>query len=147
MATITELEKARQAQNKKIRYEVVTVTPEKATKWLEGNVLNRDITQSHVEWLARQMRDHKWYLSNNAIAFDDNEQHPLLLDGQHRLWAIIMSGVTVQMLVGWGFSHDLQKIIDTRRSSTPAAGEVPKMPRRFPGSRVQQSGISQLRRQ
>jgi len=96
-----------------IRYEVVTISPAKAAKWLEGNVVNRDLRQHHIDWLARQMREGAWHLSNNAIAFDGSDP-PVLLDGQHRLWAVIESGVTVKMLVGYGFDRrELQPIIDT----------------------------------
>lgn len=102
----------------RVRFEVLKVTPALATKWLEGNVINREIRQKHVNKLARQFRDGKGRLTNNAVAFDGGEP-PRLLDGQHRLWAIIESGVAVTMLVGWGFEGaEMQAIIDTGLTRT-----------------------------
>ena len=74
----------------------VQVTPEMAAKWLEGNVLNRPLKQAHVERLAREMKAGRWRLTHQGIAFDVTG---CLIDGQHRLWAVVESGVTVPMRV------------------------------------------------
>ncbi len=72
------------------------VTPELATQWLEKNTDNRPMRQSHVELLAREMREGKWQLMPDGIAFDTNG---VLMNGQHRLWAVVESGMTVPMRV------------------------------------------------
>lgn len=72
----------------------VDVSPEMAAKWLEGNVLNRPLKQAHVDRLAREMKAGRWQLTHQGIAFDDSG---CLIDGQHRLWAVMESQVTVPL--------------------------------------------------
>lgn len=74
----------------------VNVTPDLAAKWLEGNVLNRPLKQAHVDRLAREMKAGRWLLTHQGIAFDVSG---CLIDGQHRLWAVVESGVTVPLRV------------------------------------------------
>jgi hypothetical protein len=45
-----------------------------------------------------------------------------LLDGQNRLWAVIESGETVEMLMGTGFSTDCFSVIDT--GATRSMGDI-----------------------
>ena len=51
---------------------------------------------AHCERLARDMRDGKWMLTHEGIAFSSNGR---LLDGQHRLRAIVLAGIPVEMFV------------------------------------------------
>ena len=89
---------------------VVEVTPDMATKWLEGNVHNRRIRQPEVNKFSRDMKAGKWYVTHQGIAFDEKGT---LVDGQHRLWAIIESGCTVPMMVHHGLPMESQSVIDT----------------------------------
>jgi hypothetical protein len=77
---------------------VVTVTPELAAKWLERNhTQNRPINWKRVEAMANDMRTPgAWKLTHQAIAFDGEGD---LIDGQHRLQAVVQAGKPVQMLV------------------------------------------------
>jgi hypothetical protein len=75
---------------------VLDITPSMAARWLEGNTHNRPITQGHVERLAREMKAGRWRMTHQGIAFSPNGR---LLDGQHRLWAVVMADVTVPMRV------------------------------------------------
>ena len=75
----------------------VTVDPEQAMGWLENtNTNNRKVSEKHVARLARDMTDGKWILTHAGIAFSSDG---MLLDGQHRLWAVIEAGVSVEMHV------------------------------------------------
>jgi len=77
--------------------ERILITPDQAIKWLEqANTNNRKLSQKHVDRLARDMAEGKWKLTHEGIAFGPDGT---LLDGQHRLWAICMSGVPVEMFV------------------------------------------------
>jgi len=93
----------------------VMVTPEMAARWLEGNIHNRDIRIADVNRYAEDMRRGRWKLTHQAIAFTEDGT---LIDGQHRLWAILESGVTVPMLVVHGLAMDTQLVIDTHRGRT-----------------------------
>lgn len=76
---------------------VVTVTPDMARAWLEKNMKrNRPVMKSTVHSYARQMRNGTWNLTHQGIAFDENGE---LIDGQHRLSAIMEANIPVQMNV------------------------------------------------
>lgn len=75
---------------------VMTITPAIAKFYLKSNVKNRPLRQRHVEKLANLMAAGKWVLNGEPIQFDTAGR---LLNGQHRLNAVILSGVEVQMLV------------------------------------------------
>lgn len=90
---------AREAGDEEIKSRVVDVSPEKAAKWLERNhEQNRSINYSRVDALAGDMRDGNWKVTHQGVAFDGDGK---LIDGQHRLTAVINSGVTVRMMVTW----------------------------------------------
>ncbi|MBF0141208.1 MAG: hypothetical protein HQL74_13135 [Magnetococcales bacterium] len=86
------------------------VTPHMATEWLEKNQHNRHIRQSHVDHLAQQLRNGSWKLDGATICFDTDGN---ILDGQHRLWAVIESGSSIETLVVTGLESDVFPVIDT----------------------------------
>jgi len=108
----------------------MTVTPARAAHWLEyANTNNRSVRDAHVRQLARDMAQGRWRLTHEAITFDP---HGVLLDGQHRLWAVVIANVPVEMHVWFGVTNDALAVIDrgkTRTLSdqlrlTPGYGEI-----------------------
>jgi hypothetical protein len=81
-----------------MRTEVVTITPEIATEWLEKNASNRPRRASTVGYYAAQMLRGQWQITHQGICFDAQGN---LVDGQHRLAAIMLAGVPVAMAVSW----------------------------------------------
>lgn len=79
-----------------MRLNVVRVTPEIAERWLKNNGKNRKLSIVHAKKLAAVMAAGKWSLNGQTISFDDQGR---LLDGQHRLTAVVLSGVSVDMAV------------------------------------------------
>lgn len=75
---------------------IMKVTPEMASAWLELNTKNRPIRRDIVNTYARAMLAGKWVLTHQGIAFDTFGN---LIDGQHRLRAIVTAGVPVEMNV------------------------------------------------
>lgn len=75
---------------------VEIATPALATKWLEANTNNRPVSDHLVERYAEDMRQGRWRVTGQGITFD---REGVLLDGQHRLWAIITAAVDVRILV------------------------------------------------
>jgi hypothetical protein len=72
------------------------ITPEMAKKMLEQNVSNfRSIDARRVAKYAREMRRGAWEVNGEAIKFNGSS----LLDGQHRLTAIVESGCSIKTLV------------------------------------------------
>jgi hypothetical protein len=98
--------------------ERVLITPDQAMEWLEQtNTNNRKLSQKHVDRLARDMTDGKWVLTHSGIAFGPDGT---LLDGQHRLWAICMSGMSVEMFVWRGVEPQSMMAIDAGKSRSLA---------------------------
>lgn len=73
------------------------ISPEKAAEYLKNNANNRPLGMGVVRNYAHQMKNGEWLPDViDAIAFDTKGR---LRNGQHRLQAVIMSGVTVPFLV------------------------------------------------
>ena len=53
------------------------------------------LTANYDPWIARDMKAGHWRLTHQGIAFDPAG---VLIDGQHRLWAIVESDTT---LLAW----------------------------------------------
>ena len=75
---------------------IVTVTPELAREWLKHNNFNRPLKPRLVDKYARQILEGHWQRNHQGVAFDGNG---ILIDGQHRLYAVIKTGQSVRMLV------------------------------------------------
>lgn len=86
---------------KQIRTAIVEINPKKAVEMLTKNKHNRKKRPGHVAFLARAMRIGSFETTHQGIAFDDNGD---LVDGQHRLYAIVESNTTQTMLVTYGVS-------------------------------------------
>lgn len=82
-----------------IKTELVEMTPELASKLLANNPSNRNVSQSRVYQYATDMMLGTWSLTGQAISVCEDGR---LLDGQHRLYAVIKSGVTVPMILVTG---------------------------------------------
>lgn len=95
-----------------VKVDIVDVTPERAEQWLARNSNNRKISSQVVAQYADAMVRGEWNIGNAAIAFDSGEN---LIDGQHRLQAVIRSGVTIRQMVVQGLSPDTQDTMDSGR--------------------------------
>lgn len=92
-----------------ITFEQKNVTPEMAKVWLSKNTRNRHINRRRVSMYAREMKAGKWMPHHQGIAFYDDGA---LADGQHRLAAIVESGVSVPMMVARGLPKESGLMID-----------------------------------
>lgn len=93
-------------------YNIVDVTPELAEKWLTQNTHNRNLRETAVQAYARDMTAGNWAENGEAIKF---AKDGTLLDGQHRLKAVVQAGVTIKMLVVTGLEHQAQETMDDGR--------------------------------
>ncbi|MFJ4657949.1 hypothetical protein ACIP5Y_42340 [Nocardia sp. NPDC088792] len=92
--------------------ETINVTPQLASEWLDRNTCNRPMSKMMVTQLAEAMKRGEWLHTHQGIAFDTNG---VLVDGQHRLAAVVKSGCTVRMLVSHGVEPGTFAVLDTGR--------------------------------
>lgn len=90
--------------------EIVNVTPAQAKKWLGQNGHNRYLRERDVRSYARDMMNGRWRLTMEAIKFDPEGT---LLDGQHRLEAILQANTPIPMLVAWDVDPAAQESMDS----------------------------------
>lgn len=100
----------------------IRITPHWAQQRLEeyeqfceahpGLRLNRNVSQAHVDKLAADMKRGMWGRNHQGLAFDMNG---ILMDGQHRLWAVVESATTQMMQVTYGLDREAQLTIDAGR--------------------------------
>lgn len=96
----------------------ITITPELAREYLAKNIdKNRPIRKAVVHAYAEQMKRGEWKITPQGISFD---QKGRLIDGQHRLMAIIESGAKVPMYVTTGVPVDRMLMIDCGAKRTTA---------------------------
>jgi hypothetical protein len=101
----------------------VWVTAPLAEKLLERNALNRPLTKGWAEEIARRMlAPGVWKFNNATIGIAHTGD---LLDGQHRLWGVILAdaqqpGFKVELSFMEGLDPDTFDTIDNGRKRTPA---------------------------
>lgn len=101
------------------------ITPVIAEDILENhNPHNRSVREQAVQSYANDMKNKRWTTTHQGLAFDENGN---LLDGQHRLWAVIFANVPIEFNVTRGVpSQDVKNgvvintmdAIDTGRART-----------------------------
>lgn len=92
-----------------MKTQVFDVTPEMAQHWLKQcNTINfRELNGERVRKYSVEMIRDCWDENGVPIIFNDQQQ---LLDGQHRLAAVVKSGKTVRMLVVTGVKSGCKTI-------------------------------------
>jgi hypothetical protein len=99
--------------SKQMMIEVMRVTPAMAEKWLKKNhPENRRISPDRVTSLANDMLAGGWKLTHQGICFDAGG---FVIDGQHRLSAIVQSRTAVDMVVATNHEGQLSDPIDRHR--------------------------------
>lgn len=91
---------------------VQVITPDLAARLLEHNDKNRPVNDRYVHELASAIQAGEWRLNGEPIILNGDGS---LLDGQHRLLAIIRADVPVPALVVSGVSSDVFDTIDQGR--------------------------------
>ena len=86
-----------------MRTEIKRITPTLAKTMLERNTDNRPLRRGHMKALADAITRGEWKVTHQGIAFAKDGR---LLDGQHRLAAIVEANVAVMMMVSWDISDE-----------------------------------------
>ena len=104
----------------KPKFEVVLMTPEWARKILtQKNNMNRKIRKSKLMMYIRSIEAGEWKVTNQGIGIDSEGN---LLDGQHRLAAIVKANKAVEILLGTDCDPDTFGVIDI--GATRTAGDM-----------------------
>jgi hypothetical protein len=106
----------------------IQVTPAMAEKFLENQAPNRTLNNADVERYIRDMKSGRWRITGEPIKFDKRGR---LMDGQHRLWACFLSGVTITVLSVTELEEDVMPLLDSGHSRSLADSLVIKHPRKF----------------
>lgn len=107
-----------------MRSEIVQVSPARAAQLLAANSANRPITKSSVDFLVKEIKAGRWQVNNDAIAVAETGR---LLNGQHRLSAIVKAGTTVPVLMLFDVAESSFETMDRGRGRSLA--EAAMLPR------------------
>ena len=100
-----------------LRTEELEVTPEVAREWLASMAPNRRLSNTNLNNMIHAMEEGRWHTDGSPIKFD---QVGRLIDGQHRLFAIIHTGMPQTFLVVWGVSEMAMTTLDTGKTRSRA---------------------------
>lgn len=94
-----------------LRVELMTIPPDLAAKWLKRNRINRPLQRRHVVKYVEAIQAGEWDDANGeTIIFSDEYD---LMDGQHRLTAVVEAQRAIVSLVVFGVSTTKRGSIDT----------------------------------
>lgn len=97
------------APDAEITAQVMRITPQMAGELVKNRLPNRPVSKARVRTLIEDMRAGRWKLNAESIILDHDGR---LLDGQHRLFACLESGITITALVAIGVAPDAAMSID-----------------------------------
>ncbi len=100
-----------------ISFSLETITPEVAVELLKERPYNRRINKERVRALARLITNGQWQINGQPIILNEAG---VLLDGQHRLSAIVEAGIPAICSIAWGVSSSAMQTIDTGRARSAA---------------------------
>ena len=106
-----------------MEFKKILVTPTLAKQYLEANVKNRNVNQGQVIFYANQMESGKWKEDTGECIKISKEG--VILDGQHRLLAIIRSNKSMFFHFALDVEQDVFSVLDTGKQRS--AGDVFKI--------------------
>lgn len=86
------------------------ITPKDAEKLLGRNTVNRSVRSRRVDQYAKQIKNGQWQVTGEAIKV---AKDGTLLDGQHRLLAVIKAGIPAEFFVVDGLDPEVFKVLDS----------------------------------
>lgn len=93
------------------------VTPAMARDMLIKNPNNRALRRSNVRYLAEELKSGRWKLTHQGVAV---ARDGTLLDGQHRLSAIVEANTSALINVSFDCDPEIFSVIDTGSTRTTA---------------------------
>jgi hypothetical protein len=100
---------------------VETIGPERAEEYLAANRGNRNIVQAQVAAMARDITAGRWMFNAQPICFSRSGR---LLNGQHRLSAVLEAGQPIEVMVMRGLPEEAFETYDKQAKKAPAVDEL-----------------------
>lgn len=100
-----------------MKFETKRVGPAQAKILLSNNPSNRKPSKKRVEELANEMMAGRWMQNGDTIRIGKNK---VLLDGQHRLMAIVESGVSLELAIAYDLDPNVFSTIDRGKKRSTA---------------------------
>jgi len=116
-----------------------SVTPVMAKEWLDRNSKNRKLSEPQVRRLAHAIERGEWMETTDGIGLDEDGN---LINGQHRLAAIVLSGTAAQCLVVRNVRPEIIKVIDQGMGRNFA--QILQMDGRYPAAAAIAGAVNQL---
>lgn len=85
------------------------ITPKLAEKLLSKNCINRPVKKNTVDYYSDIIKRGQWELNGESIKIS---KEGILLDGQHRLMAIVKSGIGIKTVIVEGLDSNTFDTID-----------------------------------
>lgn len=98
---------------------IMTITPAIAQEFLLKNTNNRPLRKERIDYYLDQMRKGLWLVQNDDICFDWDGN---LINGQHRLSAVVKLGKPIDMGVKFGLHPRTFAIMDV--GANRSAGDI-----------------------
>lgn len=89
---------------------VEIICSQTANQYLAQNKKNRKPCNKTISKLAKDMANGNWHLTGDSVKFDTDG---VLIDGQHRLMAVVQCGIPQQMLVVRNVTPAAKIVTDT----------------------------------
>lgn len=103
-----------------MKVELITISPAIASKMLaQSTNKNRPLNELACKRFARDMSEGKWKINGESIVVDDNGN---VIDGQHRLKAVLLSQTKQVFAIVRGVSPDVFDTIDSGK--TRSKGDI-----------------------
>lgn len=98
------------------------ITPDQAQIYLDNQEANRHINLTYVRRLLEDMQQGRWVAKGDPIKFTSSGK---LVDGQHRLTAVVMSGNPQTFVVLRGYAQESMQALDIGKSrSSSHVGQI-----------------------
>lgn len=102
-----------------VSWAMETINRDKALRYLAANTHNRRVVQAHVDGITRDIMQGRWMLNAQPICFSRTDR---LLNGQHRLMAVVAADGVIQAPVVRGVADAAQSTYDIQARRLPEFG-------------------------
>jgi hypothetical protein len=106
----------------RISFVIEEIGPDLALRYLRKNTGNRRLSSMHISALARDLAQDRWMFNAQPICFAHTGR---LLNGQHRLHAVILAGRSIEVPVVRGLDETAYETYDNHaKRRTAFSGKV-----------------------